>query len=260
MSAIEFDFGIASDSAYDPDGHLELGIDHYGSTEGAGGAKAANCTPFGFISRPLDPEATADGTPTTGCGILWWREGDHLNAMPLEDPRVVSKIPKVRKGGSMMFCAEGSFALFDGEDPAKVDRAGSFTLGVKYPGKSHVLSMGVRKNGKEEVSLKHGSGAGLAMTAEGKKSALLRNASGNAYFETNDDGNVINGKTKVQGGMVVGQPAAAQPVALALPLIAVLGELITIVSGIVGTTGTGAPAAGLAAKLITLKAQMLSAV
>lgn len=260
MGTIEFDFGICTDSGFDEDGHPEIGADHYGPPGEASGAKGAHIHPFGFDSRPLDPDPQPDGAARTGCGMLRFNDGDRISAMPIDDPRVVAKLPKLRKGGSRQYCAAGSFAIFDGEDPAKKDRAGGYTLGVKYGTKSHVLSMACRKDGKEEVSLKHGEGHGVVATAGGKRSALLRNAAGDAYFETNDSGNVINGKTKVQGGMAVGDPGAAQPVALAAPLIALLQQLI----GLLTTTpaSIGAPicpgAAALAGELAAIKAEMLS--
>lgn len=264
MGTLEFDFGLCADSGHDEDGVPEIGLDHYGPIGKASGAKGAHVHPFGFDSRPLDPDATSDGTPTTGCAALVINDGDRVNMMPLDDPRVVPKLPKLRKGGSRMYCGAGSFAIFDGEDPKKVDRPGGYTIGVKYGTKSHLLSMAIRKDGKEEVSFKHGEGMGVVGTAGGKRSMVMRNAKGDAYFETNDGGNVINGaSTKVNGGMSVGQPAAATPVALALPLISILGQIISIVGAFNASAGAGAavgaPLLALQGQLATLKSQMLTA-
>lgn len=264
MGVVEFDFGLCADSSFDADGHPELGLDHYGPVGQASGAKGAHVHPFGFDSRPLDPVATSDGTPTNGCSMLVMHDGDRMNMMPLEDPRVVAKLPKQRKGGSRQYCAAGNFAMFEGEDPAGNDLAGGYTIGVKYAGgkKSHVLSMAIRTDGKEECSFKHGEGHGFVATAGGKRSAILRNAAGDGYFETNDKGNVINGTTKVNGGMSVGG-ASAIPVALAKPLIALLGEILTLMATTPGVA-PGAPlipaAAALAGQLASIESQMMSAV
>lgn len=254
----EFDFGVAALSEYDEDGHLGIAVDHCGEDGKPGAPPAAAITPFGFSARPLDPDKDGSGTVTMGCGLLWWRNGDQLNAMPLDDPRVVKLLPKLRKGGTMQFCAAGSYALFDGEDPAGQTRAGSYLVAAKYGSKSHLLSMNVRKDGKEQVSLKHGEGHGVEFTAGGKRSAILRNAGGNGYFEANDERNVIAGKTTVQGALTVGG-AAATSVAKAEPLITVLEQLIDIVAAINATT-TGAPAAGLTSQLAAIKASLLKAV
>lgn len=226
MSQLAFDFGVATFSEYDSeDGHLGISFDHPG--ENAGVPPAEAFSPFGFISRPLDPEADAEATPTTGCTVFLVQDGDAHHLMPLQDPRVTEILPQVRKGGAMFYCAAGSYALWDGVDPNGINRPGSLTISAKYGDKSHLLTMNVRKDGKEDIQFRHGEGHGLVATAGGKKSALLRNAAGTAYFETNDDGNVIAGKTKVQGPLTVGDQAAAAngEVALAKPLLAALAAM-----------------------------------
>lgn len=213
MGVLEFDFGICADSGYDEDGHPELGLDHYGPVGQASGAKTAHIHPFGFDSRPLDPEATSEGTPTTGCSALLVHDGDRLSMMPLDDARVVAKLPKQRKGGSRQYCGDGNYAMFDGEDPAKLKRAGSYTVSVKYVAgdgatKAMLLSFNKRTLGEEEMTLLHGEGHGLTLGASGKRNATLMNAKGTAWFQTNDDGNTIAGKLTVQGACVLGDVSA----------------------------------------------------
>lgn len=255
MSQLEFDFGMAAFSGYDDDNGLGVSVDHCGEDDQAGAPPADVCTPFGFLSRPLDPSTDARGEITEGCGLLWWRNGDQLNAIPLDDPRVTKLLPKLGKGGSMQFCGAGNYALFDGEDPAGVARAGSYIVATKYGAKSHLLQMSVRTSGAEQVSIVHGEGHGVVATNGGKRSAVLRNAPGTAYLETNDEGNVIAGSTTVQGSMTVGGETAV-PLVQAPQLMSVLGQLIAIVSQINATT-TGAPAASLASQLAGLQTKFL---
>lgn len=262
MGILELDFGICVDSGHDEDGHPELGLDHYGPVGEAGGAKGTHVHPFGFDSRPLDPDDASDGAPKMGCGMLVMRDGDSMNYMPIEDPRIVAKLPKNRKGGSRQYCADGGYALFEGLDPAKKVREGSYIATVKYEAsdgatKAHVFRMDKRTKGKEQLSLLHGEGHGLTLAATGKKPASLRNTKGNAGFTTDDDGNTISGKTKVIGALTVGPPPAAQGVVMYPQFAAMMQQLLTIVAGIVGTTGTGAPAAALQGQLAGMQTKLL---
>ena len=259
MSQIEFDFATVSDSGYDDDGFLEVGIDHCGDTEKVGGAKATACMPYGFDSRPLDPTEAGE------CEMLFLRESDRHSAMPTTDRRVVALLPKQRKGGSRQYCADGNYLMFEGADPATAapKRAGSMVASVKYVAedgstKAHVLRMDKRTAGSEQISFLHGEGQGLVMTATGKKSALLRNAAGTAGFETNNGGNTISGKTKVVGSLTVG-PAGAQGLVMAKPLIAILQQLITILAA-TGPAASGAPAAALAGQLAAIETKLITGI
>ncbi len=257
MSIIEFDFGVAADSAYDEDGHLEIGLDHYGSVDKAGGAKATAVHPYGFASRPLDPKKAGDDI-AEGCGLLVVADGDRLNVMPIEDQRTVDKLPKLRKGGSYQYCSDGGFAMFEGEDPAGVVRPGSYVVSTKYGSKAHVFRLDKRKDGKEQVTLTHGEGHGLVLN--GEKSAMLRNAAGNGYFETNNDGNVIAGKTKIVGACTVGEPIAAMPLVLSTPLIAIFTQLFLVLATMADKIPSIPPPelAAIKAQLAALQVQLLA--
>lgn len=208
---IPFDFGQSIFSEYDEDGVLGVQLDHYG---GEGHATSEVHSPFGFQARPLDPEKDKDGEPSVGCAVLWWREGGQTHAMPLNDHRVRELLPKLRKGGSMMYSGSGSYAVFDGEDPAKVARAGSFVVGIPYTSggkdRAHTLTLDKRTDGSESVSLRHGSGMGVQMVAGGKNSLVIRNAAGDAYIEINDDGIVLNGEVKINGALTTGDPGTSE--------------------------------------------------
>lgn len=260
---LAFDHGLAAGSEYDENKHLGISIDHYGV--GSGTPPATVETPFGFLSRALDPDAEVDGTPTIGCGLLWWREGDQLNCIPINDPRITELLPLVKKGGSLCYGVafdagakpDGvSYALFDGVDPNKVNRSGSYIVSTRYGAKAHVLSMNVRTNGKEQIEFLHGEGNGIVATQDG--AATLRSKTGSIWMSSTPQGNVLSGKTKVQGSLAVGDPAAAQPVAKGPELVSLLSKLIGIVAAINATT-TGAPAAALSGELSAILAKHLTA-
>lgn len=261
MGILELDFGIIADSGFDEDGIPEYGLDHYGPVGQASGAKSVAVHPWGFDGTPLDPEATSDGTPTKGCGGLVMDDGDRKNIMALDDPRIIEKLPKVRKGGSRQYCADGNYAMFEGEDPAKAVRAGSYVATVKYDAedgatKAHVFRMEKRKKGKEQISLVHGEGHGLTLAAGGLRAASLLNRKGKAGFTTDDKGNTILGTTKIIGSLSVGPPEGAQSIVIFKPFAALMSELITIVSQINATT-TGAPAGQLTGRLAALETKFL---
>ena len=232
MNLLDLDFGTATSSEYDEDGHLGVSVDLPGGSDdgGPGGSPPAEVlSPFGFLSRPLDPVTDAKTRISQGCGLLQLRDGDQLYVMLLKDPRVVEKLPKLLKGGSINFCADGSYALFDGEDPKKKDAAGSYTLSVGYldgaTKKAHELRLDKRTKGAEQLSLLHGEGHGLELKGKtAKRSARLRSQSGANYLEVNDAGCELGGPAKMKTTLEVGD--AAKPVAMADGVVQALQAIV----------------------------------
>jgi hypothetical protein len=233
------DFAQVVLSEYDDDKHLGLSLDHYGEAE-SGGQSAEAMAPLGMLARPVDPETANDGSPEVASEALLMTVGDRLYAIALNDPRTMKDLPPLKKGGFITYCpaSPGSFGIFDGLDPKGVNRAGSFTLSTKYTSgsnkRAHLLQMDVRTDGQEAVSLKHGEGMGLQITSGGLNSAVLRNAAGNAFVETNDEGLVFAGKVKAQGSMVVGQMAAASGLLKADTFEAYITALESAITGLGG--------------------------
>jgi len=252
---VSLDFAQVLGSEYDDDGHIGLSLDHYGEEEASGQAAELLC-PLGIVVRPVDPDVSNDGSPEGVSPVLQMTEGDHVAAMPLNDPRVTSQLPKQKKGGFLTYCpaAPGSFFVFDGLDPEKKKRAGSFTLSAKYTSgsaKAHFFQFDVREDGKEAVSLKHGEGMGLQMMSGGLRSAVFRNATGNAFVEVNDEGIILAGKIKQQGSMTVGQMAAADSLLKAKPMMAYLAAIEAALSSL------GKPVAPFSALVEAAKTQHL---
>ena len=207
---VVLDFAQVLGTEYDDDKHLHATIDLHGEEEAAGHPLEV-LSLLGTVVRPLDPESVADGDPQGASPVLTLTHGDIRAVLPLNDPRSMSSLPLVKSGGYLTFCpaAPGSFAIFEGLDPKKVRRAGSFTLSTKYGEKAHLFELSVATDGKENVKLVHAEGMGLILQAGDTRSALLKNASGDAYVQVHDEGLDFVGKTRVTGNLTVGQMAAA---------------------------------------------------
>lgn len=253
---LTFDFGTCLYSRY-AEKTLRVTPDVPGDRTKAGGIAGDVITPYGLLSRPLEPELQSDGELKVGCGMMWGRHGGELVAIPIQDPRVSPFLPPIKPGGAMFYGAAtdtagkltgASYALFDGVDPEKKKRAGSFTLATTYGKgadlKSHVFSMNVRTAGQEGVLLAHGLGHALVLNQQGV--AMLRNRSGKAWIATTDEGNVFAGKTKLQGSLSVGEPAVARSVAMARPTTLALkavADALVALSAAVNGIAPGASAA-----------------
>lgn len=237
----DFDIGIGTSSAYDGNGFLGVQVQRYGGT-------ASSCPPielmqpFGFGSRPLDPDVDSTGQPTLGCNVLYATEGDKLHAWLGPDPRLVAKQPQGAKGSSWMWSATGSLVMLDGEK-------GTFQVYIPYSNgsKTATITYDLTTPGAESMQLIHGDGMAITMTAGGKNSVIIKNKAGNAYVEINDDGIVLNGNSKINGGAVLGDPVSALPVAIAAPLEAWAAQVTTALTAIaaamkVSAGGTAAAA------------------
>lgn len=102
----QYDFATSATSSYDADGFLTVGVDNYGD---AGSSPAELHHPFGFLSRPLDPQVDANGNPTLGCTLKVWDEGSRKHAMALADCTVTPNLAQCGKGDSMQYCASNAF-------------------------------------------------------------------------------------------------------------------------------------------------------
>lgn len=239
-SNIIVEFAQVLASEYDEDKHLRCTLDLPG---GDSCQPAEVVSALGTYARPMDPTDVGAGAPETASEVIQFTRGDAISVLPVNDPRVVAKLPPLKKGGTITFCIASpkSYGIFAGLDPKGEDRAGSYTLSAGYGegdgAKAHFFNFDVRKAGKESVTLKHGEGHGLMFTAGGKRSALLINANGNAFLEVNDEGIVVAGKVKAQGSMTVGDMAGAD----AVPKLKALAAYMTMLEGKLATLGQPVP-------------------
>lgn len=222
---LRWDAGTAQGSEYS-DGFLTVQPDFYGEA-GSGGEGGVVQLPYGFLSRPLDPDD--DGA----CQVLHAYEGDQIHVQPTTDKRVIDKLPQLQKGASIQFGADGGFGQFDPEThtwtlyiPTDFDGAGTPTY-------AHLFQIGKDANGKRCVTLLHADGPGISILEGGKKSVVIKNAASNAYVEVNDDGIVLNGKVTIKGGLLSLEGAGVTPVARAAELLTFATALAATVNALV---------------------------
>lgn len=243
---MEFELGLALFTGLDPNGFQIAQYDGHGSDPRVDASSLQHS--FGFVSRPRDPEVDSEGNPKEGKACTMWvaHDGDQVHSILGYDPRYVSTFPKLKKGGSMQYSAPGSFVVLDGDD-------GTYTAYVPIKDgdevtKAHAFTIGQDGNQKPYVGLIHADGMAL-LFLEG--SAVLKNKSGSAYIEVNDDGINLSGNVKAVGGMLVGNVAAAQPLVMWPQLVA----LLTAIAGVIDTKLPPAP--GACAALVTAAQSLL---
>lgn len=210
-SYISWDTGSSMFSGIDTDGFLGVQVDVYGE-EKSGAVAATLQHNFGFLARPRDPDG--DGA----CDVLYGWMGSELLVWLGRDGRFNSKIPPLKKGGSVQFGATGTFHLIDGENGGTTHYV-PYALSNGVATKAMAISIDVANSGAETLSIVHGDGMAIVMMAEGKKT-IIKNASGNACIILDADGITLNGNVKCVGGITMGDSVGAQPVVLGPAMLA----------------------------------------
>lgn len=145
------DMLIARFSEIDADGFIGVQVDNYGAKAEFGAVEAHH--PFGFISRPRDPDLDGDGNVKLGCTVLRLAEGNESHVIVLGDPRYTALLPAAtkKKGGSTQYAVtvDGavSYAALDGDDGSYKLKIPSGIVEVDTvfkvgPGSTEPLAMG----------------------------------------------------------------------------------------------------------------------
>lgn len=229
---ITWEIGILPYTGVDADGYPIAQHDGLGEDPAVGHYDLHHA--FGFYSIPRDPDCDKDGKPLQGkaCNALIGKIGNETHLFLAYDPRFIPNIPQLKKGGSAVYSAPGSFIVLDGED-------GTITEYIPVPGdKAHILTRGLDGNGKPFLAFEHADGMALTMI---EHTAVLKNASGSVYIEVNASGVVINGNLVLNGGLTAGGPAGSLPVAMALPTAAILGQIVTALTALAGAIDSKMP-------------------
>ncbi len=226
-SYLEFDIGIVTLTEYDKDKFPTAQVNVYGEAK-SGVAPYEVHSPHGLISRCHDPVVDAAGTHTLGCTALYALDGGQGHLWMQSDPRIIPLLPPIRKGGT---CSYGgklknpSFYNIDGD-------TGSQTIYVPYKiindvaTKAMTIEVNVDTEGKESISIVHGSGAAIMIVEDnGEVSVTIKNKDGSAYVEVTNEGTTINGPLTVNGSMNAGGPVGALPMAMAIPTVASLAAI-----------------------------------
>ena len=271
MDCLELDLGNATYSGYDSDGFLTVSWDSYGNEDGnsapgnapvAGTAAFEAHHPLGFVGRPLDPLLDPDGNadPTQSCNVMIGLMGGKGHAWPLEATRVMPLLPQLRKGESMMygpawgqFCRmheDGKISFYTtiGQPASDVDNPGDpiyFEIdpnagpsqGFNLVGPWGKLMWGpsgfhVRMFGGPSLDL------GPIGGAPGPLAALANYFAVSAAMSTLNSSIVATGTGKT--------PNAGAP-AMAVPLLAILAEMMAAVSVALASIPSSAPTGGQAA-------------
>lgn len=204
---MDWDLGTCVVSLYDADGFLGVGVDLYGELN-AGARTFEVLHPFGFISRPADPDVDENGEPIRGAGALYGFEGEHRGVcIPLTDPRPILLMPQLKKGGSAQYAQKGSFSVLDGDH-------GSWLLLVPYANRSKSLALAanVETTGKEAIQLIHGTGMNITLASDPTAGDYIQitSKSGTTWIRVDDTGHTISGDLQVEGGAILGGVAGAK--------------------------------------------------
>lgn len=183
---------------------------------------------FGFASRPLDADIGTDGE-VNGCYAFICDKGNAGGFAFLgHDPRATAKCPPVTKGSATAWNARGAFDMLDYDTntqtlyvPVEFDSEGT-------PTKAHMMQVGFDANSKKVIDIRHCDGMAIVML---ENSVVVKNAAGDAYIELNADGIVLNGNTKMVGGVDIGG-GTALPLTLAPALASYLSALETLLTGL----------------------------
>lgn len=252
--ALAIELTTVAGSDVDDDGHARV------QAKGLGRAPTTSAShvlqPFGLASRPLDPDVDQDGEPSEGCLVLHATEGDQSHAQLMGDSRLSERLPPRPKGSAVVYAAVGEAP----EDARKTppilmfdsSKGGSLILLVPHQGgaTSSGVFVGVDVPGAEHVSLRHGLGMGLSIVAGGANPVVLNNKAGDGALVLDDAGCTITAaKVAINGALLLGDPAAAQPLVLGPPMVALLTQLLSIVAAMPGGSAAAALAGQLAATL-----------
>lgn len=192
---------------------------------------------LGLIVRARRPTKDSKGVEQRVEGLVA-KLGDALLRFAGRDTRLNAFYPNPKEGDVALVGYAGAFdsnsPRFDANgNPAGTERViyvpYAFVNGV--PTKALTIEvLGV--DGEESISIIHGDGMAITMKHGGKNSVVIKNKAGDVYTEVNDEGIVQNGNMVVNGGMTVGSPTAAQPAAIAAPLVTWAAAVVTALSGL----------------------------
>jgi hypothetical protein len=203
---IRWELTTAIATGYDAAGFLGVQPAAFGTTGGddSGMGDYQQILPHGYLARPLDR-----GTDKVGAYLLCATEGGKGYGMPLHDPRVSSVYPPISKGSNGIANDKGAFLVLDYDSDTATQYVPIEFDGSGVPTKAHSVQIGKDSStGKACLNLVHANGMAIVMLDE---TIVIKNAAGDAYIELSADGVVLNGNTKLVGGLDVGG-SGAQPV------------------------------------------------
>lgn len=103
---IQVSHGLCTLALRDDSGIMRYGVDWLGSpTAPGGGDPAESVQPWGFRSRPRDPDLDAAGAlvGSKACGLIVLDDGGETFAWPTQDPRYRLVLPDVPQGSAELY-------------------------------------------------------------------------------------------------------------------------------------------------------------
>jgi hypothetical protein len=200
MHSTRRDFSHTTWSGFDEDGFLLVQADAYGNpANGAGGSAFQLNHPYGFASRPHDPDAPADdGSPPRWCTLMVEKDGSTRIGWLGYDPRFIQDLATLSKGGAAMYAGwkEGTdwrvtFATIDG-------KTGTFHFYRPTGDSALSCTFGVDGGGEPTIELRHSDGSIISMF---DGSIVLKCPNGKNYIQVSDDGIVLKGPITQMGGL-----------------------------------------------------------
>lgn len=253
--SLTWDLTCVAGSAVDADGFLVVQPLPLGANDNGSAIAAEVHNPYGLNARPLDPDVDANGAVGKGCTVLVGHEQNTEHCFLGSDPRITPSLPPLPKGGCILY---GATSDTDATKPAAFLFFDSAKKGASMwlvphadasPAASSIIAIDTSTPGAEQIAIRHGAGMGISMFAGGKNPLVMNNKAGTAQVMIDDDGVTIAGpKIAINGAVLLGDPVAATPLAMGVPLSALLTQLCTIVAGLPG----GSAAAALVAQLSTI--------
>lgn len=215
---LRIELGQAILCEYDSEGILRA------QPDGAGEARLGSfeiLAPLGLVARAPSAATDSTGKPSGGggCKLFVLKDGTDYRVMLLGDQRDLVKIPPLPVEGGAALVAPGcpvpSFHVISSKD-------GTHQFYVEVGDSAHVATIGLDANGDSIIEWVHARGMALTFFRD---TAVLKNRTGNAYVELNDEGIILNGNCKVTGAFDVG--ATSFPLVMAPPLVVELQALQT---------------------------------
>jgi hypothetical protein len=241
----------------DEDGFYGLQVDAYGEDE-SGVVPYEMHHLYGFLGRPTDPGGDADGEvdPAKAGQVLYALEGGRGHAWPLEDPRVLPRLPVCRPGESVMYAAPGQFIRLHengaislctsdvGDPDVPTAKGGSFQgknvmLQITHDGLYFVAPWGRLIFDATGFHAVHQSGARLDLGTIGGLPSIL----GGTYASISAD-NVTLDSSRVTSGPIGLADAAVKMTPLTPMLAALQGAIAGVIAVSQSLSTTKAPPGG----------------
>jgi hypothetical protein len=199
---------------------------------------------IGVVSRPKPPVEAKNATATAPKGwaeVVCIRTEDGLLPVAGRDLRLNRWVPLAEGEVCVVGYGGGFISLRDASDKLGTQvilYAPALNSGSGQPSAAHMITMDPA-TANQSITILHAGGQAVMLTKNGE--VIVKNAAGDAYVQVDAAGVTVNGNTKINGGVVMGDPATAQPLMLATELLAWIGQVNTVMAALNGAVGAVVP-------------------